>query len=87
MQNGRRLSEFRSQAHVEAGVELCAPPHTTSRLVDNLVGELLEDTCVNPAFITEHPAEMSPLAKSTWPRGPFLSFGDNRGDAATRTCL
>jgi len=51
------------KAHVEAGVELCAPPHTTSRLVDSLVGELLEDTCVNPAFITEHPAEMSPLAK------------------------
>ncbi|KAH8058722.1 hypothetical protein JL722_5954 [Aureococcus anophagefferens] len=38
-------------------------PHTVARLVDNLVGELLEDNCVNPAFITEHPAEMSPLAK------------------------
>eukprot|EP00629_Pelagomonadales_sp_RCC1024_P017070 CAMPEP_0119267656 /NCGR_PEP_ID=MMETSP1329-20130426/5716_1 /TAXON_ID=114041 /ORGANISM="Genus nov. species nov., Strain RCC1024" /LENGTH=599 /DNA_ID=CAMNT_0007267591 /DNA_START=175 /DNA_END=1971 /DNA_ORIENTATION=- len=51
------------KAHAAARIELCAPPHTVARLVDNLVGELLEDNCVNPAFITEHPAEMSPLAK------------------------
>ena len=50
-------------AHAQANIEFCAPPHTVARLVDNLVGELLEDNCVNPAFITEHPAEMSPLAK------------------------
>ena len=50
-------------AHKAANIEFCAPPHTVARLVDNLVGELLEDNCVNPAFITEHPAEMSPLAK------------------------
>merc|ERR1711871_1788250 len=50
-------------AHKAANIEFCAPPHTVARLVDNLVGELLEDNCVNPAFITEPPAEMSPLAK------------------------
>ena len=28
-----------------------------------LVGEYLEETCINPTFITEHPQVMSPLAK------------------------
>ena len=28
-----------------------------------LVGEYLEETCVSPTFITEHPQVMSPLAK------------------------
>lgn len=42
------------------------PPHTAARLVDALVGELLEGKCVNPTFITNHPVLMSPLAK--WDR-------------------
>jgi len=41
----------------------CAPPHTTARLLDTLVGEFLEDNVVHPTFITEHPEIMSPLAK------------------------
>ena len=28
-----------------------------------LVGHFLEETCVNPTFITNHPEIMSPLAK------------------------
>ena len=28
-----------------------------------LVGEYLEETCISPCFITEHPQVMSPLAK------------------------
>ena len=27
------------------------------------MGEYLEETCINPCFITEHPQIMSPLAK------------------------
>eukprot|EP00594_Rhizosolenia_setigera_P016244 CAMPEP_0178955426 /NCGR_PEP_ID=MMETSP0789-20121207/9596_1 /TAXON_ID=3005 /ORGANISM="Rhizosolenia setigera, Strain CCMP 1694" /LENGTH=593 /DNA_ID=CAMNT_0020637051 /DNA_START=131 /DNA_END=1912 /DNA_ORIENTATION=+ len=42
----------------------CAPPHTTARLLDTLVGEFLEDNVIHPTFITEHPEIMSPLAKS-----------------------
>jgi lysyl-tRNA synthetase class 2 len=42
----------------------CAPPHTTARLLDTLVGEYLEDNIINPTFITEHPEIMSPLAKT-----------------------
>jgi lysyl-tRNA synthetase class 2 len=41
-------------------------PHTTARLLDTLVGELLEDNenmWAKPFFITEHPEIMSPLAK------------------------
>ncbi|KRT82728.1 tRNA synthetase [Oryctes borbonicus] len=41
----------------------CPPPRTTARLLDKLVGEFIEETCINPCFITEHPQIMSPLAK------------------------
>ncbi|XP_046364645.2 lysine--tRNA ligase-like isoform X1 [Haliotis rufescens] len=41
----------------------CASPRTLSRLLDKLVGEYLEENIINPAFITEHPQVMSPLAK------------------------
>jgi len=47
---------------VARGVE-CAPPRTAARLLDKLVGDFLEETCINPTFITEHPQVMSPLAK------------------------
>jgi lysyl-tRNA synthetase class 2 len=41
----------------------CPPPTSTARLLDKLVGEFLEEQCVNPAFICDHPQLMSPLAK------------------------
>eukprot|EP00096_Caligus_rogercresseyi_P013403 TRINITY_DN6059_c0_g1_i1.p1 TRINITY_DN6059_c0_g1~~TRINITY_DN6059_c0_g1_i1.p1 ORF type:complete len:540 (+),score=132.84 TRINITY_DN6059_c0_g1_i1:148-1767(+) len=41
----------------------CAAPRTAARLLDKLVGEFLEEKCINPTFITEHPQIMSPLAK------------------------
>ena len=41
----------------------CKPPQTTTRLLDKLVGEFLESTCINPCFICDHPQIMSPLAK------------------------
>lgn len=41
----------------------CPPPHTTARLLDKLVGEYLEEQCMNPSFICDHPQIMSPLAK------------------------
>jgi lysyl-tRNA synthetase class 2 len=41
----------------------CPPPTTTARLLDKLVGEFLEEQCINPGFICDHPQLMSPLAK------------------------
>ncbi|XVF29513.1 hypothetical protein REPUB_Repub15cG0128700 [Reevesia pubescens] len=41
----------------------CPPPQTIARLLDKLVGHFLEETCVNPTFIINHPEIMSPLAK------------------------
>lgn len=41
----------------------CAPPRSTARLLDKLVGEFIEVECLNPTFITDHPQIMSPLAK------------------------
>ncbi|XP_066493100.1 lysine--tRNA ligase isoform X1 [Tiliqua scincoides] len=46
----------------ERGIE-CPPPRTTARLLDKLVGEYLEVSCINPTFICDHPQIMSPLAK------------------------
>ncbi|XP_024521886.1 lysine--tRNA ligase isoform X1 [Selaginella moellendorffii] len=55
-------NEFLKKTCEARGV-YCAPPLTTSRLLDKLVGHYLEETCVNPAFIIDHPLIMSPLAK------------------------
>ncbi|KAJ0056241.1 hypothetical protein NL108_004526, partial [Boleophthalmus pectinirostris] len=46
----------------QKGVE-CPPPRTTARLLDKLVGDFLEVTCISPTFICDHPQIMSPLAK------------------------
>ena len=47
----------------EKGFE-CTPPLTVSRMIDEMVGELLESQATDrPVFITEHPQAMSPLAK------------------------
>ncbi|KAK9238413.1 hypothetical protein V1525DRAFT_358257 [Lipomyces kononenkoae] len=42
---------------------VCSPPLTNARMLDKLVGEYIEDSCINPTFITGHPQMMSPLAK------------------------
>jgi len=42
----------------------CRPPRTVARLVDKLVGHFLEESCINPTFVTDHPEMMSPLAKT-----------------------
>lgn len=41
----------------------CTAPRTTARLLDKLVGEYLEETCINPTYLIGHPQIMSPLAK------------------------
>jgi len=43
-----------------------AAPRTTSvpKILDALVGELVESSCLQPTFIIHHPECMSPLAKS-----------------------
>jgi lysyl-tRNA synthetase class 2 len=41
----------------------CSNPRSTARLIDKLVGKYIEEDCVNPAYIIDHPQLMSPLAK------------------------
>ncbi|XP_023161391.1 lysine--tRNA ligase isoform X2 [Drosophila hydei] len=60
--NSPATNEFLSQLCAKHQVE-CPAPRTTARLLDKLVGEFIEETCLNPTFICEHPQIMSPLAK------------------------
>ncbi|XP_031629459.1 lysine--tRNA ligase-like [Contarinia nasturtii] len=55
-------NKFISDLCVKHNIE-CPPPRTTARLLDKLVGEFLEEQCINPTFICDHPQIMSPLAK------------------------
>ncbi|KAG7208825.1 hypothetical protein KM043_015013 [Ampulex compressa] len=54
----KQLSEICIKHDIE-----CPPPRTTARLLDKLVGEFIEETCINPTYIIDHPQIMSPLAK------------------------
>ncbi|KAH8387154.1 hypothetical protein KR093_005039, partial [Drosophila rubida] len=60
--NTAATNEFLSQLCIKNQVE-CPAPRTTARLLDKLVGDFIEETCINPTFICEHPQIMSPLAK------------------------
>ncbi|KAH8235731.1 hypothetical protein KR032_006147 [Drosophila birchii] len=60
--NTPATNQFLSQLCAKHQVE-CPAPRTTARLLDKLVGEFIEEFCVNPTFICEHPQIMSPLAK------------------------
>lgn len=55
-------NEFLKRICKKCNVE-CTPPLTNARMIDKLVGEFIEEKCVNPTFITGHPQMMSPLAK------------------------
>ncbi|TFJ82149.1 hypothetical protein NSK_006478 [Nannochloropsis salina CCMP1776] len=59
-EEAREVLEGLCQKHDVA----CSAPRTVPRLLDKLVGEFLEEDIISPAFITEHPEIMSPLAKS-----------------------
>ncbi|KAK7206492.1 lysyl-tRNA synthetase, class II [Myxozyma melibiosi] len=54
--------EFLKSVLDKQGIQ-CPPPLTNARMLDKLVGDFLEDTCINPTFIMGHPQMMSPLAK------------------------
>lgn len=58
----QETNDLLKKIHTEKGLT-CELPHTTPRLLDNLVGEYIESQLVNPGFIIEHPQLMSPLAK------------------------
>ncbi|XP_037919939.1 lysine--tRNA ligase isoform X2 [Hermetia illucens] len=60
--NSKEANQFLSDLCIKHQVE-CPAPRTSSRLLDKLVGEFIEETCINPTFICDHPQIMSPLAK------------------------
>lgn len=60
--NTPEANKFLDELCVKNNVE-CPAPRTMARLLDKLVGEYIEEKCINPTFITEHPQIMSPLAK------------------------
>lgn len=60
--NTDATNKFFSDLCAKNSIE-CPAPRTTARLLDKLVGEYLEEQCINPTFICDHPQIMSPLAK------------------------
>jgi lysyl-tRNA synthetase class 2 len=60
--NSKETNDFLSALCVKHQVE-CPAPRTSARLLDKLCGEFLEEDCINPTFICDHPQVMSPLAK------------------------
>lgn len=58
----QETNDFLKRMLKKTGVE-CTPPLTNARMLDKLVGEFIEEKCINPTFITDHPQMMSPLAK------------------------
>lgn len=58
----QETNDFLKRMLKKTGVE-CTPPLTNARMLDKLVGEFIEEKCINPTFITGHPQMMSPLAK------------------------
>ncbi|XP_076283238.1 lysyl-tRNA synthetase isoform X2 [Lasioglossum baleicum] len=60
--NTPETNQMLSELCVKHEIE-CPAPRTTARLLDKLVGEFIEETCINPTFILDHPQIMSPLAK------------------------
>ncbi|KAI8367546.1 lysyl-tRNA synthetase [Radiomyces spectabilis] len=55
-------NKFLSDLCIKNNVE-CSAPRTNARMLDKLVGEYIEVSCISPTFITGHPMMMSPLAK------------------------
>ncbi|VVT53029.1 uncharacterized protein SAPINGB_P003368 [Magnusiomyces paraingens] len=60
--HSKETNDFLKDVLKKANLD-CTPPLTNARMLDKLVGEYLEDTCINPTFIFGHPEMMSPLAK------------------------
>ena len=46
--------EILDKACIEYNVE-CPPPRTSARLIDKLVGDLIEPQCISPTYIINHP--------------------------------
>ncbi|OJD36613.1 lysyl-trna synthetase [Diplodia corticola] len=55
-------NQFLRRMIKKAGIDV-TPPLTNARMLDALVGEFIEEQCINPTFIMGHPQMMSPLAK------------------------
>jgi len=60
--NTEEARKFFDDMAIKKGVE-CPSPRTTARLLDKLVGDLIEVDFINPTFLTGQPQIMSPLAK------------------------
>lgn len=58
----KETGEFLKKVLAKSKIE-CTPPLTNARMLDKLVGEFIEEKCIDPTFITGHPQMMSPLAK------------------------
>ena len=56
-------AESLAQAALDAGIEV-SPKATWGKLVDDLLGAVVEPTLIQPTFITDYPRDISPFAKA-----------------------
>jgi lysyl-tRNA synthetase, class II len=54
------------------GISLSPQSTTINKIIDSMIGELIEPLCIQPTFLINHPLQMSPLAKKNR-HHPFLS--------------
>jgi len=57
-ESNKQLNDLCAKHNVE-----CTAPRTAARMLDKLVAHFLEEQCISPTFIMDHPQLMSPLAK------------------------
>ena len=61
--SSRTSKTYLRQMHAFATIAPQPRSAAADTMLDKLVGEFIEPTCISPAFIMEHPQLMSPLAK------------------------
>lgn len=62
------LIEICNANHIPLGTG----PHTIPKVLDKMVGYVVEPNCIQPTFVLGHPIIMSPLSKSS-PSNPLIS--------------
>ncbi|PVU99990.1 hypothetical protein BB559_000243 [Furculomyces boomerangus] len=62
--NTENIVEKLIEITLKNNINLSTKPYTPTRLLDNLISNLIEPLCIQPTFLLGHPILMSPLSKA-----------------------